>query len=110
MKKQVVAKRNEERTVNTNVLFAEIIPAGISLIAVLGFLASKFLSRYRLKAIAALLAKTMHSTIKTSSHAFIKIGLLLSISSAFIDVGRSLKLEVIPRKNPIKAKGIAKIV
>jgi len=51
-------------TVNTKALFAEIIPEGISLIAVLGFFASKFLSRYRLKAIAALRAKTIQRTTK----------------------------------------------
>ena len=39
-----------------NALLAEIIPLGISRIAVRGFFASKFLSKYLLKAIAALRA------------------------------------------------------
>jgi hypothetical protein len=40
-----MTKRKEEITVKDSALFAEIIPAGISLIAVLGFFESKFLSR-----------------------------------------------------------------
>ena len=43
---------------------AEITPEGISLAAVLGFLRSMSLSRYLLKAIAALLAKTIHKRTK----------------------------------------------
>ncbi len=48
---QIITKRSA--------LFGAIIPRGISRIAVLGLRASKLLSRYRLKAIAALLAATM---------------------------------------------------
>ena len=44
---------------NSKALLAFIIPAGISLIAVRGFLASKLASSQRLKAIAAERAKTM---------------------------------------------------
>ena len=46
-------------------LFGAIMPRGISRMAVLGFRASKFLSRYRLKAIAALLAVTIHINTNT---------------------------------------------
>jgi hypothetical protein len=38
-------KRKEEIIVKESALFAEIIPDGISLIAVLGFFESKFLSK-----------------------------------------------------------------
>jgi hypothetical protein len=50
--------------VNLRALLALIIPLGISLMAVLGFFASNSLSKYLLKAIAALLANTMHSITK----------------------------------------------
>ena len=46
---------------NNNALFAFIMPAGISLMAVRGFFASKFLSSQRLKAMAAERAKIMQS-------------------------------------------------
>ena len=52
------------KRVNLSALFALMIPLGISLIAVLGFCASNFLSRNLLKAIAALLANTIHSKTK----------------------------------------------
>jgi hypothetical protein len=45
-------------TTKRSALEAAISPAGISRSAVLGFLASKFLSRYRLNAIAALRAES----------------------------------------------------
>jgi hypothetical protein len=51
-------------SVNLNALPALMIPLGISLIAVLGFFASNSLSRYLLKAMAALLANTIHKMIK----------------------------------------------
>ncbi len=47
-------------TVNNNTRSAFKMPAGISRMAVRGFFASNCLSRYRLKAMAALRAKTMH--------------------------------------------------
>jgi hypothetical protein len=57
---QVVRINNPEFTrVNTNAFFGVMIPLGISLMAVLGFSASHFLSRYLLKAMAALRAKTI---------------------------------------------------
>lgn len=48
-------------TTKARALSGEIVPAGISLIAVLGFKASNFASSQRLNAIAALLAKTIHN-------------------------------------------------
>ena len=60
--KKVQAMNNKQlMIVNSKTLLALMMPFGISLIAVLGFLASKLLSRYRLNAIAALLAKIMLS-------------------------------------------------
>jgi hypothetical protein len=47
--------------------FAEILPAGISLTAVRGFNASISLSKYRLKAIAAFLAVTIHTNINKNN-------------------------------------------
>jgi hypothetical protein len=68
-------------------------PAGISLIAVRGFLLSISLSAHLLNAIAALLAKTIH---KITYKNFIQ-----SIPSP---------IALVAKKKPIKAKGIAKIV
>ena len=48
---------------NHNAEVGEIIPAGISRTLVLMFCASIFLSTYRLKAIAALLAKIIQASI-----------------------------------------------
>ncbi len=59
MKKQQAINNRQLTMTNSNALFAFITPAGISLIAVRGFFASKFLSSQRLKAIAADRAKTM---------------------------------------------------
>jgi len=70
-----------------------ILPAGISLPEVRGFLESISRSIYLLKAMAAFLAKTMHRTTSNSS--------------------RQLSGEWeswMPRKNPVMAKGMAKIV
>ena len=70
-KKQVIlimyadaANKKILSNVNLRALLALIIPLGISLMAVLGFFASNSLSKYLLKAIAALLANTMHSITK----------------------------------------------
>lgn len=52
-------KMTDDSITKRKALLADIIPLGISLIAVLGFLASKLLSKYLLKAIAALRAETM---------------------------------------------------
>lgn len=49
---------------NHKALFDLIIPAGISLMAVRGFFASKLLSNQRLKAIAAERANTIHKITK----------------------------------------------
>lgn len=56
MKKVDRIKMADDRIVKRNALLGEIIPLGISRMAVRGFFASKLLSKYRLKAIAALRA------------------------------------------------------
>ena len=59
---QVVAINNKLFIITkVNALEGEIIPDGISRIAVRGFFSSMALSMYLLKAIAALRAKTIHS-------------------------------------------------
>ena len=65
MNQQVTIKITQQMITNRSALFGAIMPRGISLMAVLGFLASKFLSRYRLKAIAALLAVTIQINTNT---------------------------------------------
>ena len=69
-----------------------IVPAGISLTAVLGFNLSKCLSMYRLNAMAALRANTIHNTTKTNN---------LSSNGLFV---------LRAKAKPIMAKGKAKIV
>lgn len=81
-------------TINHKALLGEITPAGISLTAVLGFFSSISLSIYLLKAIAALLAKTI--TAKTFKN---KIQLIVAWA-----------LWVLAKKKPIQAKGRAKMV
>jgi hypothetical protein len=103
-------------TTNLRALPDEIIPEGISLIAVLGFFASKCLSRYRLNAIAALRAKTMHSTTRTNftNRNFHQVKFVTSHPHP-IDLLRfhcplSKFAVVKARKKPIIANGIAKMV
>jgi hypothetical protein len=89
-------------------LFAEIIPAGISLMAVRGFLESKFLSSQRLKAIAALRAKIMQ---RMTSKSLINKPLRKSpVIECEYDPGCDGNRSYTPKQNPINAKGIAKIV
>ena len=71
---------------------ADILPAGISLVTVLGFFASIFRSKYLLNAIAAFLAKTIQSITSTKSNQL-----------------NGFAVVVTPKKKPIKAKGMAKI-
>ena len=71
--------------------FAETFPDGISRIWVRGFLASIFLSRNLLNAIAELRAKIMQSKTWTSSNQLNGFGVLIT-----------------PKKKPISAKGKAK--
>jgi hypothetical protein len=79
--------------VNLRALLALIIPLGISLMAVLGFFASNSLSKYLLKAIAALRAKTIHKSMSPKS------------------LGSKLYPSLnIARQKPIKAKGKANTV
>ena len=77
---------------NVKASLAEILPAGISLVTVLGFFASIFLSKYLLNAIAAFLAKTMQSITSKNSNQL-----------------NGFAVEVTPKKKPIKAKGSAKM-
>lgn len=70
---------------------AEILPAGISLVSVLGFLASICRSKYLLKAIAAFRAKTIQKITSTNK----------SQLNGACEV-------VTPKKKPIIAKGNAK--
>lgn len=83
----------EQTTVKIKAARDDIFPAGISLIAVRGFLASNFLSINRLNAMAALLAKTMH---KITNNNFSKLKTALP--------------ECIARQNPTTANGKAKTV
>ena len=95
----------------SNAFSADKIPAGISRIAVRGFLASKCLSRYLLNAIAALLAEIIQ-IITNNSFQSIKGSLIIRIDPSGV---RSINLlgtiafgKAI--KKPIIAKGNAKIV
>lgn len=54
-------------TVKINAALEVMMPAGISLIAVRGFLASMLLSSHLLNAMAALRANIMHNTTKINS-------------------------------------------
>ncbi len=86
-------KAKQLKMVNRSAAFAEIIPAGISRTAVLGFFASMVLSAQRLNAIAAERAKTIQSKI--------------------FPVNAQLKENensVIAKVNPIAANGSAKMV
>ena len=89
-------KAAQLKITNSKVFLLEIIPLGISRMAVRGFNASKFLSSQRLKAIAALLEKTIHSTTSKNNchHGFWVINFVCANAT----------------KKPIKAKGIAKMV
>src|SRR5690349_22037877 len=69
MNQQHKTNSAEQIIVNTSALLALMMPEGISRIAVLGFLASKCLSRYLLNAIAADLANTMHKTTNPNFNA-----------------------------------------
>ena len=83
---------------NNSAFAEEIIPLGISLIFVRTFSLSNLLSAQRLNAMAALRAKTIHRIILKNRSQSMRL-LFSSIES----VGDA-------RKNPIIAKGIAKMV
>ena len=90
-------------------LFALMMPAGISRIAVRGFFASKFLSSQRLKAMAAERAKTMQRMIRSKvSHS--DLGLSTLTKSLYELVIAISMVSFAARKKPISAKGIAKMV
>jgi hypothetical protein len=94
-------KAAQLKITNSKVFLLEIIPLGISRMAVRGFNASKFLSSQRLKAIAALLAKIMQRITSINVYPYLKYhGAEFAFDS----------LIIIPRKKPINAKGIAKMV
>ena len=97
IKKQVAIKSIAEPIVNNNAFLLVIIPAGISLTAVRGFNASYFASNQRLNAMAALRAVTIQISTKTNFS-----------SNSLIGCG-AVK-EYLPKKNPIIAKGNAKMV
>ena len=60
MNQVVVMNAPQLSIVNQSAALAEMIPAGISRMAVRGFFASMFRSAHRLKAIALVRAKTIH--------------------------------------------------
>lgn len=62
-----MTKSKQLTMVKISAFRAEIFPAGISRIAVLGLIASMSRSKYRLKAMAAFLAVTMHNNINSNS-------------------------------------------
>ena len=108
---QVVAIKAMQLIItNINALLAEIIPAGISRIAVRGFLASKLLSSQRLKAIAALRAKTIQRMTNNNLKPMVlQFGDDQPIISFKLHSPGRGSLSI-PRQNPINANGIAKIV
>ncbi len=94
--------KTEVTITKNNALLFEIMPAGISLIAVRGFNASNRASNQRLNPIAALRANTMHNT---TSKKINQKGFCFEATSGVNSVA-----VLTARKNPINAKGIAKIV
>lgn len=93
MNQVVIIKARQFTMVKNNAAVEEIVPAGISRVCVRGFRASISLSAHLLKAIALVLAKTMHSTTFKASAQVREEGCWL-----------------MARKNPINANGRAKIV
>lgn len=86
-------KASSETIVNISAAVGEIFPAGISRFIVLGFLASIERSRYLLKAMAVLRAKTMHNNMYKR----------IMKSKGFSDCALAIK-------KPMNAKGNAKTV
>jgi hypothetical protein len=108
----------QQAIVNRKALSADIIPLGISLIAVRGFFASKCRSKYLLKAIAALRAVTMqmrtkrnliptlfHHTKFVVSHPHPMVGFKFHCPAITFN-----GFLTVAKKNPIIAKGKAKMV
>src|SRR5882672_9490125 len=92
MNQVVIMNKAELAITKYKALEAEMIPDGISRFAVRGFFLSKSASSQRLNAIAALRANTMQST---TSKSFVQL--------------KECPAQVTARKNPIMAKGMAKI-
>lgn len=67
IKAAAIVKMRALITTKRSALDAAISPAGISRSAVLGFRASKFLSRYLLNAMAALRAVTIHTITRRNN-------------------------------------------
>lgn len=86
---------------------ADKMPAGISRIAVRGFNASKWRSKYRLKAMAALRAVTIQTN--TSKPFCNKTGFNKPCMVPAVPLSAILATGI-ARKKPIKAKGMAKMV
>lgn len=86
-------------TTKRSALEAAISPAGISRSAVLGFLASKFLSRYRLNAIAALRAVTIQTITRRNN-----------FTTGTDPNPLCLETRQSPSVNPMMAKGRANMV
>ncbi len=94
---------------NSNAFFEVIMPAGISLTDVRVFFASKFLSSQRLNAMAAERAKIMQRM--TSMNILNKVRISCGEKTSVCQPGTTeCGVEKIPKKNPINAKGIAKMV
>ena len=126
MKNVQVTNNRQLMIVNNKTLFAFNMPEGISLIAVRGFFASNSRSRYRLNAIAAVRANIMQQI--TSANLMTKGVTEFHENECSEKVLRVFPQPIVlfkfhcptpfsiitpsnsPRKNPIIAKGIAKIV
>ena len=102
--------RMEFRMVKRRALDGLIIPLGISLIAVRGFFASNSLSRYLLKAIAALRAKTMQAIMYKNIKRCVLVYSMTTSTPVMVDVSPDFIIVYTPMKNPIRANGIAKMV
>ncbi len=104
---------------NRSALLFEMIPRGISRIAVRGFFTSNSTSSQRLKAMAALRAKTMQPTTsrKTTQMGLPGVNIFTRLSIKAKEIPPSLAsrnssnlVSSTPSANPIIAKGIAKMV
>ena len=114
--KKVQAINNRQLAITKNNALLELItPAGISRTAVRGFFASKFLSSQRLKAMAAERAKIMQRMTKKKIHELPKKNNFVFENTERLQGSNTLTCGIrsklfIPKKNPINAKGIAKMM
>ena len=105
MKKVVAINKIQFMTTNVSAFFAEMIPLGISRIFVRTFSLSNLLSAHRLNAMAALRAKIMQRITSRNNFQFISASFSIPIA-----IGRRRVGCEAPKKKPIIANGIAKIV